>query len=1792
MSPFQKVGPLLFLACLSVHAVASSTAHINYFTVRNDSPYLIASDALQNGDGYDRDAIHLEAAITFSASPSNQYGFDLRFSLLDSSGSPVRVIDENGQPAQYLTVMVDFPSLSQSVLQVMLADLVPYQQLDHFSAYTPRVEVFETSVGGAPVGPNFKAGQNHAPRTFLHFLSTNDKDQERNILANLSGVFTSRNYMVVTASGLKEFAATVRFTLHRHDQFTGRKNPEPKDPVAVQLVLTLTNAQGTAIPLETSVKVIPVEMARYAYDPRATPERTPAEISFTETINFNPRDPTDLVIGETYSLGVTLSHEERPQEFKAANRVPGTGSQLRYLNGTLFFGGVPSRLEKVNHVEVPGTVIGGVAMGLLIPGKSGGRLGNYTYGDGNSGLQVAIHANGDAFFTGSLPGVEQLVLTPATTPDRGQVAGVEYAREELTLTTTGATGRLRVYLPAGLGYTRAAARKILYHELVYPEPISFNGALDPIPATLSFSLPADTWFCEESKPLLLAVDQLDWDIATGRFTLLPAVDNAVQYVRADELDFLESLENLDNSHGAQKRSNELYWRRVASTTSPTILVEPGEENEALMTFSTGLSDPDPTHEFYTHFPYNAHISWSGPARLHIEADRIDPTLSHMEGVDPIRLEYARDCGGSNCGSTVQPASLSLVPNGNRLVFTEDGGLVQRGLLEAISDLTWGYIPVKNDYAQKAIAFLDARFVAAGHFQGTSSMHLSSDHGAGSILLSGVWDTGLVGEVPGSNAYLDGMAWYAGLNFEVSTDGANQGHSVIGGDTNIKDYPLTSNSKYYVRKSGVSGIHQAMEDTFIPEKIYGYGMTFATYGISYLDSRQVDAATTGNLTLDDPAGFDLDFTRIRLDCLGALQGADVADGPDKTLAYWQGDFTPLTLSFARNANSLCNPGTGFLAVGVAAYMSHTSSVFHGELGFKTDGNLITPNDNLVAGLESKLSGPNRIRFAGLEDEVYSMDLAGKLFYNNPDEAADASGFLNLPGRIDVPFFSDIKVHLQTSGDRDSTIAPLHLMGGWPNHGYGTEVDNFFTSARFDSDHKGYAGASVQQYRNSGSEDYLPRAQQKWLGVVDFDYPLQWSDFKRSFSSMGAHEDRLLIVDTEHDLSFLSASQAELSFGLSWDGVPQLSLANLASELAEDTLFRPFRAVVDEGKEAMSELLSDKVQNLFDPILDELLDPLLDDLYQSLREVYEDAAAYTPENELLPFDQWRTAYAEVVACYLTGETGAGQACLADVSLLGLLGNVIGTVDDVAGLLAQIDAYLEKAEQLLEAFTRSFKDPEGRILSDTRGLFVCDENGDIDVALAEELLKRLLREEDVGIDPAILGRLIDDLMGPVLEDAKPTLKKLAERLLEFRAILGEIRSEYLGPASEFVMNLSDQLAQMNDEINMVVSNADQALETLFTEMEELTKHAGSPFTEYSAEAFKTRIKAEIKDAFYSSEIGTRLQRLVKQLLQDTNSAICQGIDNVFAQLNQIVRDLLTSALQELDEQLIPFLDDLNDVVGAGGLTGYAHIAGDAIRYARMDAHLEWSVPKKMDFDGFIEIKQLNAEGSGNACYTGAAGTINEVVIGANHVPINWGDSDIKADIYAKATFDTGSGVKLVGIGGGFDMVEGEISFENFTITEFGAALALGEQEAFLAARARATFDGVEAAIGAFFGKTCTLEPLAVVDSDVASIIGDPPFSGAYLYGEAWIPIFDFGCLLRLKAGAGIGVGYFSEGPTYVGKMKLGISGEAICVVSVRGDLVLVGVKRGSEFRFKGTGTVTGKIGACSWFCIKFKKSITVEK
>jgi len=287
------------------------------------------------------------------------------------------------------------------------------------------------------------------------------------------------------------------------------------------------------------------------------------------------------------------------------------------------------------------------------------------------------------------------------------------------------------------------------------------------------------------------------------------------------------------------------------------------------------------------------------------------------------------------------------------------------------------------------------------------------------------------------------------------------------------------------------------------------------------------------------------------------------------------------------------------------------------------------------------------------------------------------------------------------------------------------------------------------------------------------------------------------------------------------------------------------------------------------------------------------------------------------------------------------------------------------------------------------------------------------------------------------------------------------------------------------------------------------------------------------------------------------------------------------------------IGEKMGAGKVDGFAHINGNSIKLLRLDAEFSWKVPEELRYSGYLQIKELDSTGPNGCSPPGQP--LTEVTCGANNIPLKWISKGVKANIGGRFTFQQSQGVTLpLGFGGSLEMTEGEIKVGTLLIQKFAAAAMFGidnpltptnELEAYLAANVGVKFDNYKLGGALFLGRTCTLAPIAMVDPDAAAIIGNPPFTGGYCYAEGWFPLFNGGKVFNLSIGAGVGVFYFAEGPTYGGRLMGAVSGELLELLQVTGRMDLIGVKSGDDFRFRGTGKVTGSIGPCD-ACVEFSK------
>lgn len=873
-----------------------------------------------------------------------------------------------------------------------------------------------------------------------------------------------------------------------------------------------------------------------------------------------------------------------------------------------------------------------------------------------------------------------------------------------------------------------------------------------------------------------------------------------------------------------------------------------------------------------------------------------------------------------------------------------------------------------------------------------------------------------------------------------------------------------------------------------------------------------------------------------------------------------------------------------------------------MGFFPGGDQI-PRSFGLDGVTSRLKAPSVVKMDGPNKSTYYYTPVTDGYYNTHagSPPSPTAGWFNLVGKLDVPFFEDMQLHLQTSCHTNGVAAsnaPIYLSGGWarpgsgnPNHGWldGSSRTPFETNY-FDWPNLGWPGGggglTIANYRdNDSGEDYHPRAQRLWLGVVDFDYPLSWNNTLRSFKSWQERTNKLLIVDVQHQVKYMDAKQAEIDFGAQYDGLPRISVANLAFNAIDEATgvgsaivkaaAQPVEDVLSAGLDELNQVLDTQMNRLMDGVFDRTVDPVIDNFYGTLSNQW--AATWNT----LPISQRQEFVLSVNSNLLNIFVGTGSFPAAN-NLSRTLKDLGSAVNEANNLIGQIEGYLRDTTNAICSIVGVINvTTNGQALGSNVVGLITKVGGDRPIA--PKLVQSLVGE----IAPEFINAVLGPTLSNVLHEVEPALQQITETLNQTKAAVAQVEAQ-LHAAGAFTTEIDNTLKSFSSELTNVSLQVSLSVTQYFGKLDYTIDN---PFTHVSATDVKKFIRQKVEDQFFATTAAAQIQSTLRQRLYDLDAAMREQIDTVFQELNGVMRNLIGQSLAELDNSINKCLGDVSDVMGAGKLSGHALIAGDSLKCLRIDGHFQWKCPDNLELDAFLQIKELDSDGSPGCSSSNAPFT--EVTIGASHIPLKWISSDISANVQAKFTFD-GTVPFPVNVAGQLELI-GDLSFETFILHDLAAALAFGKYENYLALKGGVRFNGYDFSGAIFLGRTCTLDPITLIDADVASVLGNPPFTGAYCYAQGWLPVSELvlgipaSCLFEISAGVGAGAFYFVEGPTYGGKMFLGVSGELLCIVSIEGDITMIGVKQGSDLRFKGHGHFEADIGPCP-FCITVGKSVDV--
>jgi len=1789
----------------------------------------------------------------------SQFSGDYRviYQILDDTGNPINLANAiNSDPTSAASSFFTVPSTSFFYEKQLTLYPDPIGTLDNQTDYTVRASLQRRISIFFAWSDVANSGKSSVPEYVHHFTQPTSGDKNFNVRATVNNLTWERRYALASSATKNSFQSSIDVEFGRYDDWNASIQSE-----SIRLTLDfdlIEQSTGVSVPLVNNGIVSQTWLAP-SYTQTKVKPKAPSYRTMNVTANLIPTGQLKSS-SEKYIVRCTVKHTEGLLK-NFTDATPELNAKgLLHFNGDLLFGAVEIQFDDLGNIPVYGATVGDHVFSIIkIPAGAGSIMQNAAYGFGsNVSLSVFLYDDGHTEIRAGSNTELVYDLADAAAPVTQTNNHVQLVYGPVTLGADGATAAsTRVNLPQGTIYLADTQIDQQRGEdfILNPFSISLNGKLN-IVGDMSIQLSDFAAMVDESHPLV---------VYTKQVTVTPAgrlVFSDIQGAKSIHAFAYNQIENeVDGGYMDPKDtqgrlldervSNDLYWKTVTEVLSPTVEVTAAPDASSRMTASFKVAASD----YQTHFPAYASIKWTDDSSISLTSGVIEKNTL-MAGVGLVDQPYHQTCTEDPCAAAVPKEKQSLTPDDNHLIFTLNGGLYQQGDLSETKPLAWGargdetgQISKNYPYAHRTDDFSRARVYIPGYQLYASENPLlttapyavdGGENAPGALLLAGFSGGDKFQEIyyPTQDKYINGDGFYPGFNMVV-TSLEDRGASRLGG--NLDDYPYTlvpgGASKYYNRCAGVFGRHVAKDHSFSPSlKIYGYDFELNSFQITFRASEQADESwVNGAIAITGHSDFTQQFTGLSLTCLGELDNAtvDPDDRSPKNLIYWGSQFTPLAIDFPTAVTSA--PGecpktfTGYLTMGVSTNVAHIPSPLYGSLAFNaSDGNLLTQTTGAAVDIDSELRPPAQLTVDG-PAKNYTLVTTGKLRFSNPDEDPNASigspgGYVTLGATINVPYFKDFQVQMITSAN-PSPAAPLYLTPGWTEAG-----KTFFTHTDFDPNHTSWpkASLSIEEYQSPNettADQFLIKAEQDLFGIVPLSYPLKWDDGSRSFTSMNPENDDLLILNINHQVDYLDAATTKVSFGIKYDGLPEISLTSLlneqidgAADAVSGAISAPLKGAIDAAFEEFDKLLADSLDAAIDPVVDEAATQVLNPLYDELKIHYNTARANG--------DDWNTFKANLDT-EIEGRIYTPGAGNAGVALTLQLKKISDTAADAASLTADLQTAIEQIITGIDSITAQVEvvggkpqfniDPEAIAGSATNGLLKkSDGERQIVQSLVKLLLEDLVKPEIAAILVPLLNDATSELnaeLNAQLQEIDPALEQITAALLQVREFLVDVHTQ-IADGQGMISDFQDLVAQAQTDINGFQAIQQKPATRALSYIEDLARDNGIDiagggttlntqldlFEEFSKEQFVTAVKTELKDAILESDLIQQFRFLLHQTLYDLENKMEQTVASVLAQISGVMKELVSETVGALEDEINPMLGSVDEYMGAAEVVGYADFNGDSLRKLRMDASMQFKIPDEMQLNAFLEINAYTSEDEGNGCVSPGERAV-EVVVGATDVPMDWISDGLRANIAAKMSLkDQGSGLRPNGFGGAFEITDGIIDFQTFQITSLAATIAIGGDEAFLGARAGGIFNSYEVSIGVFFGRTCTVDPLLLVDKDVGELFSsNMPITGAYVYGEVWLPISELvlgipaSCLFNISAGVGTGVGFFVNDaldPIFVGKMFAGISGEALCVISIKGTVTMVGIVQDGSFSASGTGRLKGKAGACP-FCIKFSASAKVS-
>ena len=553
---------------------------------------MIAADGVDGNGITNRHDINARATVTFSTAGT----YRLVFQILDPSNAVV------GSE----TVEMGAVAASTTVTETGAIAFDAGTRLDPFELYRAKVTVTQRFVTGPPFNRVIWLAQASDTevqgKRYYHFPSTSSGDKAVNVIAEISDArFYVGNVYLLDGSGSRpDIFVAVDFELLRYD---GWANSTPSiTDITVKMDWELRRVSDDAlVPLEEDSLTFRVEDVpgwRSGSFGLKYPSITPA----FRRLHVDPVGQLDPV-NQEYYVSVRISHREPG----GIGYIEGNGdrtadSVVFHFNGTIRFGSMSGQigdferpLELINQNDPAGL------MRIFVAANAGSLDGFPEHRFGGGGSEPFLgYLRSDGDFEMSPLNSNQIDLR-GPVPDVIRVAGVGIERRLIQLSGNGARADLLVGLPAGSGFSRDPSDSLLQPKLDFFAR-SLDDEMEPT-GTLVYARSPPLYVNEESKPVWLETDSIEWDVATGEFRFPGA---SVQPLHEPMFDDLQAVINLlESPELARKPSNDHVYRSVTGVADAVVKASANGVARLDADFTIGAG------QFESHFPYGTFVQWAG-----------------------------------------------------------------------------------------------------------------------------------------------------------------------------------------------------------------------------------------------------------------------------------------------------------------------------------------------------------------------------------------------------------------------------------------------------------------------------------------------------------------------------------------------------------------------------------------------------------------------------------------------------------------------------------------------------------------------------------------------------------------------------------------------------------------------------------------------------------------------------------------------------------------------------------------------------------------------------------------------------------------------------------------------------------------------------------------------------------------------------------------------------------------------------------------------------------------------------